>query len=340
VTKGTTRDLDHYKKYGWKCSEENLKTLPEDAPEAARDLAKWLTLEGRRSSLQEWLQCVQEDGRIHGKFWHIGAWTHRMSHSSPNQANIPACWPKDKEGNPIEPKTAVEEVKYKYDDKLRALFKTSHFLVGADASGIQLRILAHYMESEEYKEAILDGDIHTLNQGALGALCRTRDVAKTFIYAWLLGAGIAKIASILGCTIAQAKEAEKNFLKALPGLRKLKKIIIPRDAARGFFSGLDGRKVPCNSEHLMLAGYLQNGESVIMKHATVLWTKTAKTKGLRFRLLDLVHDEWQVECPTKEEAEEVGKLMCQALRDVGEALGMFCPMDGEYRVGINWKETH
>jgi len=340
------RDIEHYKRYGWKCSEENLKTLPPTAPDAARDLAKWLTLEGRRSSLEEWLGCVSDDGRIHGKFWHIGAWTHRMSHSSPNQANIPACWPKDKHGNPIPPTSAVEEVKYKYDDKLRALFKTEHYLVGADAEGIQLRVLAHYMESEDYRDAILSGvkeletDIHNLNKKALGPICRTRDDAKTFIYAWLLGAGLPKIAAILRCSVAQAKQAEANFLKALPELKKLKEWRIPRDAKRGWFEGVDGRRVPCNSEHLMLAGYLQNAESTIMKHATVWWTREAKAKNIRFRLVDLVHDEWQVECPTYEEAEKIGELMCQSLTEVGKKFGMFCDLTGDYRIGKNWKETH
>lgn len=334
-----TRDLEHYKKYGWKCSEENLKTLPESAPEAAKDLAKWLTLEGRRSSLEEWLGCVSEDGRIHGKFWHIGAWTGRMSHSSPNQANIPSVFHGD-------PKTAVEEVKDKYDGELRSLFKTDHYLVGADAEGIQLRILAHYMQSKDYRDAILDGtkedetDIHNLNKKALGPICKDRDVAKTFIYAWLLGAGLPKIASILGCTIAQAKKAEQNFLDSLPELRKVKKLIVPRDASRGYFIGLDGRKVECSSEHLMLAGYLQNGEAVVMKHATVKWTGKAKREGIRFRLLDLVHDEWQVECPTKEEAERIGKLMCESLEEVGRDLDLFCPLSGEYTIGKNWRDTH
>ncbi len=341
-----TRDLDHYKRYGWKCSEENLKTLPPTAPEAAKDLAKWLTLEGRRSSLEEWLQAVQEDGKIHGKFWHIGAWTHRMSHSSPNQANISACWPTDKTGEPIPAKSAVEEVKRKYDSDMRSCWKSDHFLVGADAEGIQLRILAHYMKSEAYRDAIISGnkedetDIHNLNKRALGPICRTRDDSKTFIYAWLLGAGLPKIASILGCTVAQAKEAEKNFLDSLPELKKLKSRTIPRDAKKGFFIGLDGRKVLCKSEHLMLAGYLQNGEAVVMKHATVRWREEAEREGVRFRQLDLVHDEWQCECPTYEEAKRIGELQCQALKDIGDELGVFCPLSGDYVIGKNWKETH
>ena len=335
-----TRDLEHYKRYGWKVNEDNLNTLPEEAPEVARDLTKWLTLASRRSSLEEWLGCVQADSRIHGKFWHIGAWTHRMSHSNPNQANIMSVF----HGTP---KNGVEEAKEKYDGRLRALFKSDHWLVGCDADGIQLRILAHYMQSSEYRDAIVSGDkamstdIHNVNRRALGSVCRDRDVAKTFIYAWLLGAGIPKIASILNCSIPQAKRAEEDFLAALPELSRVKKVLVPRDAARGFFKGLDGRKVNCTSTHLMLAGYLQNGEAVIMKHATKLWMKRANKAGIKFRMVNFVHDEWQTECyGSKEDAEKLGKIQAQAIADVGDELGLFCPLEGSYVVGKDWRDTH
>ena len=338
-----TNDIKHYERYGWKVNETNLLTLPSTAPEAAKDLAKWLTLEGRRSSLEEWLGCVNPlDSRIHGKFWHIGAWTHRMSHSSPNQANIPSAFLRH-------PTTAVEEIKYKYDLKLRELFKVpdNSWLVGCDAEGIQLRILAHYMKSDSYVKAIVEGkkedetDIHNVNKRALGSVCTARDVAKTFIYAWLLGAGTGKIAEILGCTIPQAKQAENNFLTALPELRRIKNVLIPRDAGRGYFVGLDGRIVPCNSEHFMLSGYLQNGESVVMKRATVQWIKDLKGDMVDYKLVDFVHDEWQTEVNgTKEEAEHVGKVQADAIRKVGEDLGIYCPLAGSYDIGRNWMETH
>lgn len=336
-------DLEHYKRYGYTVSETNLKTLPESASQAAKDLAQWLTLEGRRSSLVEWLGCFSEaTGRIHGKFWNIGAWTHRMAHSNPNSANIPAPFHGD-------PKSPVEEVKARYDGPMRECFTTPEgaYLVGCDAAGIQLRILAHYMKSLEYVEAIVNGvkedgtDIHNLNRKALGSTCRDRDVAKTFIYAWLLGAGVGKIASILGCSMPQAKKAIDNFLSSLPELKKVKTVMIPRDASRGFFIGLDGRKVPCTSDHLMLAGYLQNGEAVIMKRATLKWIVAAKKEGINFKLVNFVHDEWQVEVTgTKSEADRMGQIMCQALVDVGDELDLFCPLEGEYRVGQNWAETH
>ena len=73
---------------GWAVNEDNLSTLPDNAPAGARKLAQWLTLEGRRSSLVEWMGQVQGDGRIHGTTLHIGAWTQRCAHKNPNTANI------------------------------------------------------------------------------------------------------------------------------------------------------------------------------------------------------------------------------------------------------------
>lgn len=337
--------LEHFQKYGWKVNEANLGTLPSGAPREAKMLAEWLTLEGRRSSLQEWLNCVKPNGRIHGKFWNIGAWTQRMSHSSPNQANTVACWP---EG--VKPESPVEEVKARYDSDMRALFKVpdgDFWLVGCDADAIQLRILAHLMESKEYVEAILEGskddgtDIHSVNMRALGGACRDRDTSKTFIYAWLLGAGTPKVASILNCTTAIAKVSEQNFLESLPELDTLKKVQVKKDAARGYFIGLDGRKVVCDSEHLMLAGYLQNAEAIIMKMATLVWFKRATDEGIDFKFVNFVHDEWQVEVNgSKEDAERMGEIMAESLKTVGENLKLFCPLAGSYVVGKNWKETH
>lgn len=330
---------EHFSHYGWVVGEENLLTLPEDAPEGARKLAEWLTLEGRRSSLTEWLQAVQEDGRIHGKFWFIGAWTHRMSHSHPNQANI---------FSPFhgEPRNAVEEVKAKYDRDLRALWCTDKVLVGTDADGIQLRILAHYMKSEEYRDAILSGrkedetDIHNVNRRALGVVCRDRDVAKTFIYAWLLGAGTGKVCSILSTSMTKAKAAVNDFLESLPGLKKVKTGQIPRDARRGYFIGLDGRKVLCDSEHLMLAGYLQNGEAIAMKMWIRQWVKMAREIGLLFWIVDFVHDEVQVEVDTVEDGEKLIEIQKEAMKIVSEELNMFCPLEVSGSIGYNWAMTH
>jgi DNA polymerase I len=336
----TTPKEKDYLKYGWKCNENNLKTLPPEAPEAAKNLTKWLTLEGRKRSLEEWLGFVGEDDRIHGKFWHIGAWTHRMSHSSPNQGNIYAPF----HGVPKDP---IEEIKERYDGTLRSLWDTSEgVLVGTDMDGAQLRILTTITKSEAWKQAITSGDkslgtdVHSMNMKNIGPVCRNRDVSKTFCYAVLLGASIPKVADIFSCNIPQAKKAYENFLEGFPELKKLKKFKIPFDASRGYFVGIDGRKVQCNSEHLMLAGYLQNGEAVIMKHWTVEWRTLAKSAGLWFRHVDMVHDEVQVEVKTMEDAALLVKIQEQAMENINKKFNLFCPMAIEAKTGTNWLESH
>jgi len=333
---------DKFARYGWTLSEANLETLPDDAPPGGKRLAEWLTLEGRRSSLVEWLGHCGDDNRIHGRFLHLGAWTGRMAHMAPNQANIPSEF----HGTP---KSAVEEVKHRYDGQFRALWgvEKGNYLVGTDAEGIQLRVLAHLMKSEEYVDAIVSGkkenetDIHNLNKKALGMSHVTRDDAKTFIYAFLLGAGTGKIAQILRVNQREASQCVENFMQSIQGLANLKKKVIPHIAKRGWFKGMDGRKVIVPSEHKTLAGMLQNGESVIMKHSALQWVRQAKAKHIDFKLVTWPHDEWQTEvCGNYATAEELGALQRQSFVDTGEKFNMVCPLAGSTDIGRNWRDTH
>ena len=333
---------EQYKFYGWTCNEVNLNTLPDDAPSGAKALAEWLTLEGRRSSLVEWLGCVASDGRIHGRFNHIGAWTGRLSHAAPNQANIPAAF----HG---EPKTPVEAVKARYDGPFRGLWRVEdgNWLVGTDAEGIQLRILADLMQSDDYVHAIISGrkedetDIHNLNKRALGLSHATRDMAKTFIYAFLLGAGNAKVGQILKVSTQQAAGAIQNFMESISGLKKLKTKVIPDIAQRGYFRGYDGRKVIVPSEHKTLAGMLQNGESTIMKHACLKWIADAEKERIQFKLVTWPHDEWQTEViGSRDAAERLGEIQRNAIEYVGKELGLMCPLAGSTDIGKNWLDTH
>jgi len=340
--------LEKYKLTGWKVDEENLITLPVGAPEGAHILAAWLTLEGRRSDLSEWLVAYREhSGRIHGTFNGLGSWTGRMSHVRPNQGNIFSVFTEAQCKDSGWP-TRVEDVKLRYNGVLRGLWRAEPgaYLVGADAEGVQLRVFAHYVDDPAYTKAIAEGrkenktDVHNVNRNLLGGVCNSRDDAKTFIYAWLLGAGTGKVAQILQCKPKQATNAVRLFVSSIPGLEELRSVKIPFDAQRGFFDGFDGRKVVCTSEHLMLAGYLQNGESTIMKHANILWRKWAAEEDIRFKQVDFVHDEWQSEAYTLEEAHRLGSLKCDAIIATGKELELRCPLAGEYKIGRNWMETH
>lgn len=337
------KELNHY---GWVCNEDNLSTLPEKAPDGAKALAQWLTLEGRRSSIVEWLGQVREDDRIHGTILSIGAWTGRGSHKNPNTANISRVF----HG---EPRSAVEQIKSEFDYRLRECWDVPEgsWLVGADADGIQLRILGDYIwrhfDQPEYAKAIVEGrkedetDIHNMNRKALGLNHLTRDDAKTFIYAWVLNAGIPKIASILRCDIPLAVTAKDNFERSIAGLGPFKNDLIPYIAKQGYFKGYDGRKVKVPSLHKTLAGILQNGEAVVMKHAMQRWMKEARSEGITFKLSTWVHDEWQVEViGGEDEAHRLGELMKDSIRHIGVDLGFYCPLEGSYSVGKNWRETH
>ena len=332
---------DRLKETGWKVCEENLQTLPKDAPTGAQKLAQWLTLEGRRADLVEWLGHYNEHtGRVHSSILGIGSWTHRCAHQNPNCANIFSAF----HG---EPKSPVDEIKAKYDHELRACWicAPNKVLIGTDAEGIQLRVLAHLMEDQEYIEAVANGnkelktDVHNVNLRALGLQGLIRDDAKTFIYAWLLGAGTAKVAEILHCSARDARKAVDDFVEAFPGLRRIKKELVPRDAARGFFVGLDGRKVVCDSEHLMLAGYLQNGEKVVMLRANILWRAKLQDLGIPFKQVNFVHDEWQTEV-NPEHVKIVSEVQEWSINQAGIDLGLLCPMKGEAQHGYNWNETH
>jgi len=347
VSKELHDRLLRFKEYGWQVTEANLETLPPQAPRGAHLLAKWLTLEGRRGDLVEWLSAFNPaTGRIHGGFNGIGSWTHRMSHVRPNQGNIFSTFTTDQCRGKVP--TQVEEVKLKYNGVLRGLWKAERgaYLVGTDAEGIQMRVFAHYVANKEYARTIVEGnkdlgtDVHSVNRSLLGSVCRSRDDAKTFIYAWLLGAGVDKISQILSCTRDAAKAAVAKFMSSVPGIDNLKRVVIPSDAERGYFIGLDGRKVINYNQHIMLAGYLQNGEACVMKHANILWRKEVEKEGVRYRQVDFVHDEWQTEAYNLEEAKRIGVLQCGAIKRAGEELGMTVALAGESKIGRNWYETH
>jgi len=321
---------------GWKTNdEENLNTLPEDSD--LRHLATLTIVNSRISSLVEWTSACKDDGRIHGSFRHIGSWTHRMSHSKPNSANIPSPFY-------ATPTNDVEVIKKITDASMRGMFKAqgSNCLVGTDADGIQLRIFAHYAKDVKLTEAIESGDkekgtdIHSMNVKALAPHCKDRDTAKTFIYAFLLGAGNELVAQILSCTTRQAKDAVAKFYEAYPGLKYLKDSIIPADARRGYFYGLDGRKIHCNSEHLMLAGYLQSGESIVMKTAFIKWAWGIQED---VTLCNFVHDEWQVECPPSM-TDTLIQLQHLAFADTGKELELTVSITGSSKVGKSWLDTH
>jgi DNA polymerase I-like protein with 3'-5' exonuclease and polymerase domains len=331
-------DREHYLKYGWKVSEVNLASLPETGvPEGARLLALFRSIERRINMIDQWQAATREDGRIHGSIMSIGTWPHRVTHTKPNIGNIVRPF------NPKNARTPVEEIKGEFDAALRGLWiaDSDALLCGVDIASAHLRILAHLIDDDAFRQSLLAGDPHSFNLAKLQPTCPSRDAAKVFIYTWLNGGKAPKVAQIFKCTVDQAEACLEAYANSIPGLGRLLNETIPADANRGWFIGIDGRKVEYNAEHGMLAGYLQNAEAILLRTAAIWTTNELVERALPARLINAVHDELQFECfGDKELATLVGDLTAANIRKAGLHYQLRCPIDADYKIGKNWKESH
>ena len=298
--------------------DEKVLSEIHNIPEA-KLINRFLMLQKRIAQVSSWIEAVREDGRVHGRVITNGTITGRMSHQSPNMAQIPAVY------SP-------------YGKECRALWivNKGYKLVGVDASGLELRMLAHYMNDERYIYEVVNGDIHTANQIAAGL--ESRDKAKTFIYAFIYGAGSAKIGSIIGGTQRDGERAKEKFLRATPSLRSLREKV-ERVAERRYVKGLDGRKIIIRHTHAALNTLLQGAGAIVMKKALTLLDEYVKIKQIKAFPVVNVHDEFQYEVE-ESRVNEFGKLAVQSIIDAGKLLKVRCPLNGEYKIGNNWSETH
>ena len=294
-----------------------LETL--DFPEA-KTLARYMMLQKRIGQIESWLDALKSDGRVHGRVITNGAVTGRMTHMSPNMAQVPNS------GSP-------------YGTDCRALWtvEQGNALVGIDASGLELRMLAHYMDDNEYTTEVVSGDIHTANQKAAGL--ETRNQAKTFIYAFLYGAGAAKIGSVVGGSSKEGQKLIDSFLRNTPKLKELREKVARVYSKKGKLPGLDGRQLLVRSEHAALNTLLQGAGAIVMKQALVIFNGKLRKLKLDYKFVVNCHDEWQIECKP-DDAETIGKLGVQSITDAGIELAMRCPLTGEYKVGTSWRDTH
>lgn len=224
-------------------------------------------------------------------------------------------------------------------------------LVGSDLAGIELRCLAHEMAKYDggaYGQVLLEGDIHSENQRLAGL--DMRDTAKTFIYAFLYGAGdekIGKIVSPLSSPVQQAKigkELKQKFLKNLPALNKVIRDI-QRQAGRKFLVGLDGRRLFVRSKHAALNTDLQGMGATIANWWLVFIEDMLYEEGLKygwdgdFVFCAWVHDECQIACREGLET-KVMEICVKAAEEAGRYLNFALPVEASASTGYAWSETH
>ncbi len=319
----------HLQHFGWKPCQHtehgqpivNEKVLMgiKDIPEATY-ISEYLMVQKRIAQVESWIEAADEDTeRVHGQVNTNGAVTGRMTHSKPNVAQVPAS-------------------RAPYGAECRSCWTVpeGYKLVGFDASGLELRMLAHYMNDEEYTNEVINGDIHTANQKLAGL--ESRDQAKTFIYALLYGAGDAKLGSVAGGSRATGEGLKKRFMSNLPAFADLK-TRVAREATQGWIRGLDGRRLTVRSEHAALNTLLQSAGAIVMKQALILLDKYGILWGLDYKIVGNIHDEVQSEVKAKD-AEKFGRLAVSCLEAAGLHFNLNCKLAGEYKIGTTWSETH
>jgi hypothetical protein len=343
-----TRVLKKYR--GWEPQNFTDSGLPETSEEVIGDLP-WpecrLFVEYQRikkligyisEGEMAWLK-LEVNGSLHGRVHVTGAVTNRSSHVQPNLGQTPS-------------------VKKPYGKECRSLFvaRPGYTMVGADASGLQLRLLGHYLapyDGGKFARVCETGDVHTYMQEGTGLI--QRDNSKTAHYAWVFGAGFFKLGSIAIFDFANSLEmglweGEVPPLKRAPQIGQRVKAGLEAKLQmrglnanlktawrRGFLRSFDGRSIPVLSKHTALCSLLQGGEAVIMKHAMLRAREL--NADLPARQVLWVHDEWQWEA-RPEVAEQAGRNLVQAIVETGEKFGLRCRLDAKYAIGHNWSETH
>jgi len=308
--------------------EDVLKRLP--YPEAAM-LSEYFMIEKRVAQIAEgktgWMKLVQADSRVHGRIITNGTPTGRATHSTPNMSQVPT------HAKP-------------YGKECRGLWTVppGKVLVGIDVSGLELRMLAHYLakyDNGEFAKIVTEGDIHVENWKAAPDLIKSRNAAKPVIYAMIYGAMDPKLGELVGGSATAGAKLRSLLYKRYTGLDQITKLVMQSAKQKKYLRGLDGRHMPSRSQHSALNTLLQGAGAIVCKLWIVQTHKLLRERDLHF-LSDQVawsHDEIQIETEPHL-AEEVGKTAVEAIAITQTLLNIRCPLTGEYKVGKSWADTH
>ena len=265
-----------------------------------------------------WQKLSTTCNRIHHHCG-VATSTFRCAHRKPNLAQVPS------------------------DERFRKLFRATptYQMVSADLSGIELRMLAHYLsryDNGRYQRILTTGDIHQTNADRIGI---TRRQVKTVTYAFLYGAGNTKLGysydKLLSEKAASIKGAEirKAYIAAIPGLADLLLTCETR-SKRGYANAIDGRRISVDKGHKFLNYLLQGSAATIAKRWMVIVNQCLPPDGHQ---LSFVHDELNYECYPRF-AEEFARWLETAAKMAGEHYNLRCPIAAEAKIGYTWADVH
>lgn len=338
-----------------KVDEKVLHSLPYPAAAQLAELFLIMKRIGQVGDGPEAWLTREKNGWIHYRLNSNGAVTGRATHSKVNITQVP-------------------KVGSRWGAECRALWGMipggcpwpDGALYGVDVAGLELRCLAHYMakyDGGEYGRAVIEGkeadgtDVHSLNAQAIGLEPQTvyningktqtgRNCAKTFIYAFLYGAGPEKIGKTIGKSKSDGLSAIKRFLSQTPALASLK-AAVSTAAERGYLQALDGRHMPVRSKHAALNTLLQGAGAIICKAWIVETDRILREEyGLKhgwdghYAFLIWAHDELQIACRGVQETCLVADASAAAIKNVEKLFKMRVSLSVGGKAGKTWKDTH
>ncbi len=318
--------------YGWTPSSMTASgkavidetVLKELGSDIALSFLKLLDLTKQLGMISEGVNAWQKlctKSRIH-HHCSVGTSTHRCSHRVPNLSQVPS------------------------DERFRKLFKASPNMVmcGADLSGIELRVLSHYLaryDEGRYAEILINGDIHQTNADKIGI---TRRQVKTVTYAFLYGAGNIKIGYTYDPLLSEdqakkkGKEIRSAYVAAIPGLKELLEAV-HKASERGYVIGLDKRKILVDKPHKALNYLLQGSAAIIAKRWMVIANDHIKEMDLCCNQLAFIHDELQYESKPKH-VDDLKHLLVFSAAEAGEYYHLRVPIAAEAKSGATWADVH
>jgi len=310
--------------------EVNERILSELPYPEAKQISEYLMIQKRLGQLADGEQAylkVNKRGKIYGQVNTMGTYTGRCSHFNPNMAQCVAS------GSP-------------YGKEFRSLFiaPSNMVMCGIDFSGLELRVLSHFLalfDGGDFSKRLLEDDIHTANQKAVGL--SNRNEAKRFIYAYIYGCGNKKLGEILNVSEQEARQVRLKFEKSLPALKTLGDQVKRKFKTTGFLKGLDGRKLIPKAEYSALNTLIQGAGALIVKQGTIILNEELHKAGFvwgeDYAMVLHVHDEMQFY--VKEDKIEKFKSIAQTIFKTTQDFFSFrCPLAGEIKVGENWSATH
>ncbi len=307
--------------------EDSLVAAAESLQEPALGLlAEWLVCFARANMIDSWLKFVDpSDSKVHGTILSCGALSRRMTHRDPNTSNIPSN-------------------DAKYGKECRGFWRPTPgwVQVGYDAKGIQMRLFGHFCDMYRKHRDIYEtylGDPHTGNAQLIGQ-GETRRNAKNHFYAFIFGAQAPKLGKMVGKGRAFGEHVTAKLFEAAPGLKEATEEAKTEFRSTGRLRCLDGGFVHCTGEHAAFNYQVQPAEAVVMKKAMILLDEKLTREGVEHRKIGDNHDEGQHECRTEGDARRLGELAADSIRESGEHFNLRVPMEGDYKIGASWADTH